>query len=86
MDSYTGEISSSTSIPGGKGGPGEGAGNGFLRRKAEKRGMDGLIVFIIPKLLPVSRRENVTLIVSLRRLRARESTVTDNTDYQWEIS
>lgn len=49
-------------MPGGKGGPGEGMGNGFLPNKADKRGMDGLIVFIT-ELLPVSRRENVISIV-----------------------
>jgi hypothetical protein len=49
-------------MPGDKGGPGEGMGNGFLRIKADKRGMDGLIVFI-PELFPVSRRENVISIV-----------------------
>lgn len=47
---------------GGKGGPGEGMGNGFLRSKADKRGMDGLIVFIT-EILPVSRREKVISIV-----------------------
>lgn len=36
-------------------------GNGFLRSKADKGGMDGLIVFI-PELLSVSRRENVISI------------------------
>lgn len=49
-------------MPGGKGSPREGMGNGFFRSKADKRGMDGLIVFI-PGLLPVSRRENVISIV-----------------------
>lgn len=49
-------------MPGGKGGLGEGMGNGFLRSKADKRGMDGVIVFI-PEVLPVSRRENVISIV-----------------------
>jgi hypothetical protein len=49
-------------MPGGKGGPGEGMGNGFLRSKADKRGMDGLIAFI-PELLPVYRRENMISIV-----------------------
>ena len=62
MESYTGEISSSTSMPGGKGGPGKGMGNGFLRSKAEKREMNGFIVSIT-ELLPVSRRENVMSVV-----------------------
>lgn len=49
-------------MPGGKGGPGEDMGNGFLRSKADKRGTDGFIVFIT-ELLPVSRRENVISMV-----------------------
>ena len=49
-------------MPGGKGGPGEGMGNGFLRSKADKRGMDSLIAFI-PELLPVSQRDSVISVV-----------------------
>jgi hypothetical protein len=49
-------------MPGGKGGPGEGMGSGFLRSKADKREIEALIMFIT-ELLPVSRRENVILIV-----------------------
>lgn len=49
-------------MPGGKGGPEKGMGNGFLRSKAEKRETNGFIVFIT-ELLPVSRRENVMSVV-----------------------
>ena len=49
-------------MPGGKGGPEEGMGNRFLGSKADKRGMDGLIVFIT-ELLTLSRQENVISIV-----------------------
>jgi hypothetical protein len=49
-------------MPGGKGGPGEGVGNGFLRSKPDNRGIDGLIAFIT-ELLPLSRQENVISIV-----------------------
>ena len=49
-------------MPGGKGGPEEGMGNGFLRSKADKRGMDGLIMFIT-ELLSVIRQENVISMV-----------------------
>lgn len=49
-------------MPGGKGGPGEDMGNGFLRMKAEKRGMNGFIAFIT-ELLPVSRRENAMSVM-----------------------
>lgn len=49
-------------MPGGKGGPGEGMGNGFLRSKADKRGMDGLIMFIA-EVLSVSRQENLISMV-----------------------
>lgn len=49
-------------MPGDKGGPGEGMGNCFFRSRADKRGMDALIVFI-PELTPVSRRGNVISIV-----------------------
>ena len=62
MESYTGEISSSTSMPGGKGGPEEGMGNSFLRSKVDKRGMDGLIVFIT-ELLPVGWQKNVISMI-----------------------
>jgi hypothetical protein len=37
-------------------------GSGFLRSKADKREIEALIMFIT-ELLPVSRRENVILIV-----------------------
>lgn len=49
-------------MPGGKGGPWDGMGNGFLRRRAEKRGMNGFIMFIT-ELLAASRRENVMSVV-----------------------
>jgi hypothetical protein len=49
-------------MPGGNGGPGEGIGNGFLRSKAEKRGVNGFTVFIT-ELLPASRRKNVMSVV-----------------------
>lgn len=49
-------------MPGGKGNPGKGMGNGFLRSKAEKQEMNGFIVFIT-ELLPVSRRVNVMSVV-----------------------
>jgi hypothetical protein len=49
-------------MPGGKGDLGKGMGNGFWRSKAEKREMNGFIVFIT-ELLPVSRRANVMLVV-----------------------
>lgn len=45
-------------MPGGKGGPGERKGSGFLRSKEDKRVMDDLIVFVI-ELLPVSCRETL---------------------------
>jgi predicted transcriptional regulator len=48
-------------MPGGKGGPRQGMGSGFLRSKADKRGIDGLIAFI--RDTPVSRRENVISMV-----------------------
>jgi hypothetical protein len=48
-------------MPGGKGGP-EGMGSGFLRSKADKREIEALIMFIT-ELLPISRRENMILIV-----------------------
>jgi hypothetical protein len=51
-----------TSISGGKGGPGKGIGNDFLRSKAEKRAINGFTVFIT-ELPPVSRRENVIVAV-----------------------
>jgi hypothetical protein len=57
-------------MPGGKGGPGEGMGHGFLRSKAEKRGINGFIVFIT-ELLPVSRRKNV--VSGCWRRRSRKS-------------
>lgn len=49
-------------MPGGKGGPAEGMGNGFLRSKEDKQGIDGLIVFITA-LLSVSQQENVISMV-----------------------
>ena len=83
-------------MQGGKGDPGEGIGNGFLRRKADKREIDSLLVFIT-ELLPVSRRENVisTIIEGDQGARARlvnvitwhgtqEVTIPD-TDW-WKIS
>jgi hypothetical protein len=49
-------------MSGGKGGPGKGIGNGFLLSKAEKREINGFTVFIT-ELLPVTRRENVIVVV-----------------------
>lgn len=58
MESYTSEISSSTSISGGKGGPEKGIRNGFLRSNVEKCVINGFAVYIT-ELLSVSRPENV---------------------------
>lgn len=53
-------------MPGGNGGPGEGVGKGFLRNKADRRGIDGLMVFITD-LLPITRRVNMTSTVLVER-------------------
>lgn len=48
-------------MSGGKRGPGGGMGNGFLRSRAEKRGLNGLMVFITELLL--SRRERMISLI-----------------------
>jgi hypothetical protein len=58
-------------MPGGKGNPGKGMGNGFLRSKAEKQEMNGFIVFIT-ELLPVSRRVNVMSVVVEKKIKEPE--------------
>jgi hypothetical protein len=47
------------SVPGGKGGPGEGIGSGFLRSRADKR-MDG---FILYRATVITRWENAISVV-----------------------
>lgn len=60
----------------GKSGPGEGIGNGFLRSKAEKWGLNGLVVFIAELLL--SQHERMITLIEEEDQGARAYGIPDN--------